>query len=139
MPRQEFGVFAGGGGERPVRRGGEGGEGREEGYRVKMSLVTAAMERWERRWRHRASMRAVLPDPTGLQVHCQLAMDDGRKDPFCFVGGSSGAPSLRCWGPSSQLSVGGCSEGGLYYPPIPTVNARSLQSRPSIRGISRPM
>jgi hypothetical protein len=34
--------------------------------RVKMSLVTAAMLYSSRRARQSASMRAVLPDPTGL-------------------------------------------------------------------------
>ncbi len=56
--------------------GGEGQLGREGvsggsegggGYRVKMSLVTAAMEYLSRRARQRASMRAVLPEPTGLR------------------------------------------------------------------------
>ncbi len=35
-------------------------------YRVKMSLVTAAMLYSSRRALHKASIRAVLPDPTGL-------------------------------------------------------------------------
>lgn len=34
--------------------------------RVKMSFVTAAMEYFSRSARHSASMRAVLPEPTGL-------------------------------------------------------------------------
>ena len=40
--------------------------------RVKMSLVTAAMLYSSRRARQRASIRAVLPEPTGL-VRCLLA------------------------------------------------------------------
>lgn len=36
--------------------------------RVKMSLVTAAMEKRVRRCLQRASIRAVFPDPTGLLV-----------------------------------------------------------------------
>jgi hypothetical protein len=36
--------------------------------RVKMSLVTAAMEKRARRALQRASMRAVLPEPTGLEA-----------------------------------------------------------------------
>lgn len=36
--------------------------------RVKMSFVTAAMEKRVRRCLQRASIRAVLPDPTGLLV-----------------------------------------------------------------------
>ena len=36
--------------------------------RVKMALVTAAIEYVSRRARQRASMRAVLPEPTGLWI-----------------------------------------------------------------------
>ena len=38
--------------------------------RVKMSLVTAAMLYSSRRARQRASIRAVLPEPTGLVMCC---------------------------------------------------------------------
>ena len=38
--------------------------------RVKMSLVTQAMEKRVRSARQRASIRAVLPEPTGLGRSC---------------------------------------------------------------------
>jgi hypothetical protein len=43
--------------------------------RVKMSFVTAAMEKRVRKALQRASMRAVLPEPTGLgvqSIHLQV-------------------------------------------------------------------
>jgi hypothetical protein len=53
--------------------------------RVKMSLVTAAMEKRARRALQRASMRAVLPEPTGLEAlvalfFLELRMDVSRRD-----------------------------------------------------------
>ena len=42
--------------------------------RVKMSFVTAAMEYLVRSSLHSASMRAVLPEPTGLRIGAWLAM-----------------------------------------------------------------
>lgn len=66
-----------------------------------------------RSFRHNASMRAVFPDPTGLFCICiysQSTMDHPR-----------GKFDLKGW----------------LYPPIPIVNARSFQSRPSINGNSR--
>ena len=46
--------------------------------RVKMSLVTAAMLYSSRRARQSASMRAVLPDPTGLSklVRYKLSLEE---------------------------------------------------------------
>ena len=61
---QEFGVFAKEGWASQIVLG-RGGEGMEL-YRVKMSLVTAAMLYSSRSFRHNASIKAVLPDPTGL-------------------------------------------------------------------------
>ena len=67
---QELGVFAGVGEEGLgcCFGGGGGGLGDRKGeeYRVKMSLVTAAMLYSSRSLRQSWSMRAVLPEPTGL-------------------------------------------------------------------------
>jgi hypothetical protein len=46
-------------------------------YRVKISLVTAAMLYWSRRAWQRASMRAVLPEPTGLIEWDGVSVDTG--------------------------------------------------------------
>lgn len=73
---------------------------------VKMSLVTAATLKRSRSFLHRASIRAVFPEPTGL-------------------GGVSILTNILC--------------AYHAYPPMPTVNARSSQSLPSMIGISRPM
>jgi hypothetical protein len=40
--------------------------------RVKMSFVTAAMEKRARSWVQRASMRAVFPEPTGLGISVHI-------------------------------------------------------------------
>jgi hypothetical protein len=65
-------VLLRGGGCR-CRRGTDAGRAlcfvrNSQSSRVKMSLVTAAMEKRARRALQRASMRAVLPEPTGLEA-----------------------------------------------------------------------
>jgi hypothetical protein len=83
--------------------------------RVKMSLVTAAIEKRVRRRLQSASMSAVLPEPTGLSELASFQVAHrGRK--------------VKEVGPMVKAT----------HPPMPMVNARSSQSRPSMRGISRP-
>ena len=54
--------------------GAESGFREEVDYRVKMSLVTAAMENLSRSLRQSWSIKAVLPEPTGLP----LRKEDGQ-------------------------------------------------------------
>jgi hypothetical protein len=84
--------------------------------RVKMSFVTAAMEKRVRRALHRASMRAVLPEPTGL-----------------WLSVSTLSHLERAFHIEQGISL------GSSYPPMPIVKDRSSQSLPSIIGISRPV
>jgi hypothetical protein len=57
--------------------------------RVKMSFVTAAMEKRARRRLQRASMSAVLPEPTGLNesasthTHLMSIYNNGKLHPSC--------------------------------------------------------
>ena len=79
-----------------------------------MSLVTAAMLYSSRRTRQSLSIRAVLPDPTGLYI-------DGKASVFLLV-------------PWSFFE-----SDGRAYPPMPTVKALSVQSRSAMIGISLPV
>lgn len=88
-----------------------------------MSFVTAAMLYSSRNARESASIRAVLPDPTGLGATVN------RNALLSFA--TPAACLLAC--KERQKNRGTESTN----PPIPIVNARSFQSRPSISGISR--
>lgn len=54
-------------------------------YRVKMSLVTAAMLYSSRRAWHNASIRAVFPDPTGLFVMLLVSLIEILMLSFLFM------------------------------------------------------
>jgi hypothetical protein len=71
-------------------------------HRVKMSLVTTPRLKRSRRARHSASSRAVFPDPTGLPQQ-----------------------------PLHQHRAPFAAAAARTHPPMPTVNARSFQLRPS--------
>jgi hypothetical protein len=92
--------------------------------RVKMSLVTAAIEKRARSCVQSASMRAVFPEPTGLatSVCCPMATYPD----FLLLERMIRMPEYAHHGLA------------LTYPPIPIVKALSSQSLFSMIGISRP-
>lgn len=100
-------------------------------YRVKMSLVTAAMLYSSRRAWHKASIRAVLPDPTGLIEVVSHVRDRCQSDKLP----SGGVKQSKCIDRNLPQLIS--QDKKRTHPPIPTVKARSFQSRPSISGISR--
>ncbi len=86
-------------------------------------------------------MRAVLPEPTGLSLVGLVVSEDGGSLPLSpFLSFFFAKTCARCAmvaAAGEERGVCGKRRGVGAYPPIPTVKARSFQSRPDITGISR--